>query len=60
VPFGSLTEEFLIPRGILFKQGKSGEGKVVDGKTFNFYYLLLQHKKLHNQVGLDENIYSTK
>jgi len=34
-------------------------GKGVDEKNLSFYYLFIQHKKLHNEVGLDGKVYSS-
>ena len=46
--------------GRKFVAGRNWGGKAVNEKTLSFYYLFIQHiKKLHNEVGLDGNVYST-
>jgi len=59
VPLGSLREEFLIP-GRKFVPGRNWGGKALDVKTLSFYYLFIQHRKLHSEISLDGNVYSTQ
>jgi len=57
VPLGSVKEEFFFPVR-KYVPGKNWEEKL-DEKNLSFHYLFIQHIKLHNEVGLDGNVYLT-
>jgi len=59
VPLGSLRK-LLIP-GRNFFPTRNWEGKAVDEKNLKFIlFVYSTHKKLHNEAGLDGNVYSTQ